>query len=223
MISNINLSGNEFILFYKNLIDHAGVNTQAVVYCIGEEGRVIDEARVIEQIRQGDTSQMRTLIDKYSQHVYHVAYSVLRNDQEAQDAAQEAFIQMYKSLPDYRSEGFKTWLTRIAFHKAIDAKRKLGRRTAEDLGGEEKIINMPGRDEDVLTRLVREERQDKLRERINQLPAQHRDIITAYYLVEKNYEQIASDAQVAVKTVESRLYRARQWIRKHWKEDEWRE
>lgn len=223
MISNINLSGNDFILFYKNLIDHAGVNTQAVVYSIGEEGRVIDEARVIEQIRQGDTSQMRNLIDKYSQHVYHVAYSVLRNDQEAQDAAQEAFIQMYKSLPDYRSEGFKTWLTRIAFHKAIDAKRKLGRRAAEDPGGEEKIINMPGRDEDVLTRLVREERQDKLRERINQLPAQHRDIITAYYLSEKNYEQIASDAQVAVKTVESRLYRARQWIRKHWKEDEWRE
>ncbi|WP_339297277.1 RNA polymerase sigma factor [Paenibacillus sp. FSL R5-0623] len=205
------------------MIDHAGVNTQAVVYSIGEEGRVIDEARVIEQIRQGDTSQMRNLIDKYSQHVYHVAYSVLRNDQEAQDAAQEAFIQMYKSLPDYRSEGFKTWLTRIAFHKAIDAKRKLGRRAAEDPGGEEKIINMPGRDEDVLTRLVREERQDKLRERINQLPAQHRDIITAYYLSEKNYEQIASDAQVAVKTVESRLYRARQWIRKHWKEDEWRE
>lgn len=44
---------------------------------------------------------------------------------------------------------------------------------------------MPGRDEDVLARLVREERQDKLRERINQLPAQHRDIITAYYLGEK--------------------------------------
>ncbi|KAF4323815.1 hypothetical protein G195_003008 [Phytophthora kernoviae 00238/432] len=82
-------------------------------------------------------------------------------------------------------------------------------------------MNMPGREEDVLTRLVREERQEKLRERINQLPAQHRDIITAYYLSEKNYEQIARDAQVAVKTVESRLYRARQWIRNHWKEDEW--
>ncbi|WP_413372300.1 RNA polymerase sigma factor [Paenibacillus taichungensis] len=166
---------------------------------------------------------MRLLIEKYSQHVYHVAYSVLRNDQDAQDAAQEAFIQMVKSLPDYRSEGFKTWLTRIAFHKAIDAKRKLGRRSAEDLGGEEKIMNMPGREEDVLARLVREERHEKLRERINQLPAQHRDIITAYYLSEKNYEQIARDAQVAVKTVESRLYRARQWIRNHWKEDEWRE
>ncbi|WP_082350658.1 RNA polymerase sigma factor [Paenibacillus xylanivorans] len=210
-------------LFIKKINEYAGVNKQVVVYCSGEEGRVIDEARLIEQIRQGDTSQMRLLIEKYSQHVYHVAYSVLRNDQEAQDAAQEAFIQMVKSLPDYRSEGFKTWLTRIAFHKAIDAKRKVGRRSAEDLGGEEKIMNMPGREEDVLARLVREERQEKLRERIKQLPAQHRDIITAYYLSEKNYEQIARDAQVAVKTVESRLYRARQWIRNHWKEDEWRE
>jgi len=89
---------------------------------------------------------MRLLIDKYSQHVYHVAYSVLRNDQDAQDAAQEAFIQIYKSLPDYRSEGFKTWISRIAFHKAIDAKRKLGRRSAEDLGGDEMVVNLPGRD-----------------------------------------------------------------------------
>ncbi|PYE51290.1 sigma-70 family RNA polymerase sigma factor [Paenibacillus barcinonensis] len=166
---------------------------------------------------------MRVLIDKYSQHVYHVVYSVLRNDQDAQDAAQEAFIQIYKSLPDYRSEGFKTWITRIAFHKAIDAKRKLGRRSAEDLGGEDQMVNLPGREEDVLARVIRKERQDQLRERINQLPAQHRDIITAYYLSEKNYEQIAHEAEVAVKTVESRLYRARQWIRNHWKEEEWRE
>ncbi|MEK4436914.1 MULTISPECIES: RNA polymerase sigma factor [Paenibacillus] len=211
------------IRILKNLNKYAGAAQNVVVYCSGEEGRVIDEARLIEQIRQGDASKFRLLIDKYSQHVYHVAYSVLRNDQEAQDAAQEAFIQMYKSLPEYRSEGFKTWLTRIAFHKAIDAKRKLGRRSSEDLGGEERIINLPGSEEDILARLVREERKETLRERINQLPAQHRDIITAYYLSEKNYEQIAHDAQVAVKTVESRLYRARQWIRSHWKEDEWRE
>lgn len=77
--------------------------------------------------------------------------------------AQEAFIQIYKSLPDYRSEGFKTWITRIAFHKAIDAKRRLGRRSAEDLGGEEKIVNLPGRDEDVLSRVIRKERQEILR------------------------------------------------------------
>jgi len=190
---------------------------------VEKEGRVIDEARLIEQIRQGETSLFRLLVDKYSQHVYHVAYSVLRNDQDAQDAAQEAFIQIYKSLSDYRSEGFKTWITRIAFHKAIDAKRKLSRRIPEEAGGDERLASLPGAEEDILSRLVREERKAFLRERINQLPAQHRDIITAFYLSEKNYEQIAHDAQVAVKTVESRLYRARQWIRNHWKEEEWRE
>jgi RNA polymerase sigma factor (sigma-70 family) len=74
----------------------------------------------------------------------------------------------------------------------------------------------------VVSLLVHKERREELLEKIKQLPDNHRAIITAFYLEEKNYEQIAAELNVTVKTVESKLYRARHWIRKSWKEEEWK-
>ncbi|MNJ58358.1 RNA polymerase sigma factor SigW [compost metagenome] len=74
----------------------------------------------------------------------------------------------------------------------------------------------------MLQQLMDEERRAQLRARILQLPPGHRDIITAFYLEEKSYDDIAAEQSIAVKSVESRLYRARLWIREHWKEEDWR-
>ncbi|KKO51905.1 RNA polymerase sigma factor [Paenibacillus sp. DMB20] len=158
----------------------------------------------------------------YGQHVFHTAFSVLRNAKEAEDASQEVFIQVYKALPQYRSEGFKTWITRITLNKSIDIKRKLARRAEghQDMDGES-LERIPSRDEDTLVQIIRKEKKDELERKVNSLPDNHRQVITAFYLEEKNYEQIAADLGVTVKTVESKLYRARHWIRSQWKEDEW--
>ncbi|WP_433939279.1 RNA polymerase sigma factor [Paenibacillus lautus] len=202
----------------------AGAAYKADVYVFGKEGRVIDAETLIARILQGEQEAFRELVNQYSQHVFHTAYSVLRDAKEAEDASQEVFIQVYKALPQYRSEGFKTWITRIALNKAIDMKRKLSRKPPEQLPGEheEVLDKLPSRDEDVVSLLIHKERSEELREKIEALPDNHRAIITAFYLEEKNYEQIAAELNVTVKTVESKLYRARQWIRKSWKEEEWK-
>ncbi|APB70852.1 RNA polymerase sigma factor [Paenibacillus polymyxa] len=191
------------------------------VYSIGKGESVIDIERIIERIRSGDRQAFREIVELYSKHVFHVAYSVLHDSKEAEDAAQEAFVQVYKSLPQYRNEGFKTWLSRIALHKALDIKRKQDRRPAELIDVAQSLVQLSSRDEDVLARLIREEQIEELSQKIAQLPQQHRDIIQAYYMQGKTYDQIAEETQVALKTVESRLYRARLWIRNHWKEEEW--
>ncbi|KAF6584352.1 MULTISPECIES: RNA polymerase sigma factor [Paenibacillus] len=191
------------------------------VYSIGKGESVIDIERIIERIRSGDRQAFREIVELYSKHVFHVAYSVLHDSKEAEDAAQEAFVQVYKSLPQYRNEGFKTWLSRIALHKALDIKRKQDRRPAELIDVAQSLVQLPSPDEDVLARLIREEQTVELSQKIAQLPQQHRDIIQAYYMQGKTYDQIAEETQVALKTVESRLYRARLWIRNHWKEEEW--
>ncbi|MGQ3481709.1 RNA polymerase sigma factor [Paenibacillus sp. TY11] len=191
------------------------------VYSIGKGESVIEIERIIERIRSGDRQAFREIVELYSKHVFHVAYSVLHDSKEAEDAAQEAFVQVYKSLPQYRNEGFKTWLSRIALHKALDIKRKQDRRPAELIDVAQSLVQLPSRDEDVLARLIREEQTVELSQKISQLPQQHRDIIQAYYMQGKTYDQIAEETQVALKTVESRLYRARLWIRNHWKEEEW--
>ncbi|MFU1797097.1 MULTISPECIES: RNA polymerase sigma factor [Paenibacillus] len=178
---------------------------------------------MIDQIRRGDQAAFRMLVEHFGQHVFQTAYSVLRNVKEAEDAAQEVFLQVYKSLPDYRSQGFKTWITRIAVNKAIDIKRKLGRRREDQMADGEIIEQMPSAEEDVLGQLVRKEKKMLLERKLALLPVQHKDILIQFYINEKSYEQIAKEQNIAVKTVESRLYRARGWIRNHWKEEEWNE
>ncbi|WP_026342466.1 RNA polymerase sigma factor [Paenibacillus fonticola] len=159
---------------------------------------------------------------QYSAYIYRIAYSVLREAKEAEDASQEIFLQVYKSLPGYRYEGFKTWLTRIAVHKAIDLKRKRDRRKEEQWDPAKVLHIAPVHEDDTLQQLMDQERKARLRTRIRELPPGHRDIITAFYLEGKSYDDIAAEQSIAVKSVESRLYRARSWIREHWKEEEWR-
>lgn len=201
----------------------AGLAERLSSIVTGKGERKIDEARLIDQIRRGDQAAFRMLVEQYSQHVFQTAYSVLKNAKEAEDAAQEVFLQVYKSLPEYRSQGFKTWITRICVNKAIDAKRKLSRRREEQMADGELIEHLPSAEEDVLRQLVRKEKQKLLERKMDGLPAQHRDILVQFYIEEKSYDQIAREQNIAVKTVESRLYRARSWIRKHWKEEEWNE
>ncbi|WP_313640866.1 RNA polymerase sigma factor [Paenibacillus sp.] len=110
-------------IFFKS----AGVVVIVGVYCCGKEGRVIEEELLIKRICQGDEDAFRQFVNTYSQQIFKVTYSVLRDIKMAEDAAQEAFLQMYKSLPDYRYQGLKSWITRIALNKAIDAKRKRDR------------------------------------------------------------------------------------------------
>ncbi len=190
---------------------------------VGKGERKIDEERLIDQIRRGDQAAFRMLVQQYGQHVFQTAYSVLKNAKDAEDAAQEVFLQVYKSLPDYRSQGFKTWITRIAVHKAIDAKRRLNRRLEDPMAEGELIEHLPSAEEDVLGQLLRREKKKLLETKLGLLPAQHKEILIQFYIQEKSYDQIAKEQDIAVKTVESRLYRARSWIRTHWKEEEWNE
>lgn len=180
-----------------------------------------DTATIIARCLKGDRNAFRSLVQTYSSYVYQIAYSVLHDTKEAEDAAQEAFLQVHKSLPDYRSQGFKTWLTRITLNKAIDMKRRRDRRKEEQIDPAEIELHIPHGEDHFLNDLMHEERRREISDRIAQLPEAHRKMITKFYLQGYSHEQIAAEEQVSIKTVESRLYRARAWIRQQWKEEDW--
>ena len=79
----------------------------------------------------GSDHAFRLLVEKYRNDVFRTVFAVLRDQKEAEDAAQEVFMKIYTSLPQYENQGFKTWMTRIAVNHAIDVKRKLARRKEE--------------------------------------------------------------------------------------------
>jgi RNA polymerase sigma factor (sigma-70 family) len=199
-----------------------------LVYLRGEGEKDIQEQELIALVLDGDADAFRSIIEAYQEYVYRVAFSVLRHPKDAEDAAQEAFAKIYFSLSRYEGQGFKTWITRIAVNAAIDHKRKLGRRPAESL--EEREPRQDVRPQGVLSvapesvedSLLRKERAQLIARYLNDIPDNYRGIITAFYMEEKSHQQIASEHGIALKTVESKLYRARSWMKKHWKEEDFR-
>lgn len=132
---------------------------------------------------------------------------------------QDIFIKIYHALPQYEHQGLKTWVTRIAVNHAIDMVRKQRQHTQKKSAYANQMTRLqlePSLD----TPLLLQEQKETIRRRLQEVPDQYREVIIAHYLEEKSYQEIAEQLQIAHKTVEMRLYRARHWLRKHWKEED---
>nr|WP_304219933.1 sigma-70 family RNA polymerase sigma factor [Fredinandcohnia onubensis] len=169
----------------------------------------------------GDDHAFRLFIEKYKNLVFKAIYSVLRHEKDAEDATQEVFLKIYYALPKYSSQGIKAWLTRIAVNHAIDVKRKKQRQQEMILEPDD-LPTLSSPEENVVLPLLQKEQRELVKSRLHDMPANYRKVIEAYYIAEKSYKQIAEEQQVEVKTVETKLYRARNWMKKHWKEDDFR-
>ncbi|MEH7223351.1 sigma-70 family RNA polymerase sigma factor [Bacillus sp. JJ1566] len=174
---------------------------------------------LIEKAIAGDEHAFRLLVEKYKNLVFKAIYPVLRHEKDAEDAAQEVFLKIYYALPQYSAQGFKTWITRIAVNHAIDVKRKK-QRQQEIILEPDDLPALSSSEETVVIPLLRKEQRELVKNRLDDMPANYRKVIEAYYIAEKSYKQIADEQQVEVKTVETKLYRARNWMKKHWKEDD---
>ncbi|MGG3561934.1 sigma-70 family RNA polymerase sigma factor [Neobacillus rhizosphaerae] len=168
---------------------------------------------------EGNEHAFRLLVEKYSNDVFRTVFAVLRDQKEAEDAAQEVFMKIYTSLSQYENQGFKTWMTRIAVNHAIDVKRKQARRREEVVDAlEQQALGTP---RDSIEKEIIENDQRKLvRKRLDELPENYREVIYGFYIAEKSYQQMAEEQKVQVKTIETKLYRARSWMKKNWKEDD---
>ncbi|MCA0972508.1 sigma-70 family RNA polymerase sigma factor [Halobacillus litoralis] len=156
------------------------------------------------------------MIEKHKHTVYQVIFHVIRDEKEAEDLTQETFIKMVDALPSYQGKGFKTWLSRIGFRTALDAKRKKERspeEVVEHLHDKETIQS--AEDE-----WLQKEKSKAVAASIERMPENYRGVVYAYYIEGKSYSTIAGEQKLQEKTIEMRLYRARKWMKEHWKEDD---
>lgn len=173
----------------------------------------IDEHMLIEAVLAGDEQAFRPLVESCSSLVYTAILKILRDPNTAEDIAQEAFLQAFLSLNKFRRESsFSTWLVRIAVNKALDHLRREKRRPPSL----ELIDAMPdGNAPNPETMLLEEELIWQLREEVQQLPAIYRKAINEYYFNRLSYREIAAKEGISEKTVESRLYRAKNMLREN--------
>ncbi|MCM3713385.1 sigma-70 family RNA polymerase sigma factor [Alkalihalobacillus oceani] len=170
-------------------------------------------------MRSGDDHAFRLIVEKYRTELFRVIYAILRDQKDAEDATQEVFIKIYHSLSTFENQGLKTWMTRIAVNHAIDSRRKRERRR-EEMTEQLAFQAAVSAKDHVEAEVMLTEKQRLVREKLDQLPGSYREVVYDFYIAEKSYQQMADEQQVQVKTIETKLYRARQWMKKHWKEEE---
>ena len=93
----------------------------------GQEAHVSDEA-IVRRVREGETALFELLMRRYNQRLFRVGRAILRNDAEAEDVMQEAYVNAYAHLHQFEERArFGTWLTRIAVNEALGRLRRRGR------------------------------------------------------------------------------------------------
>lgn len=174
---------------------------------------------IIKSVISGNKDNFRQIVDDYQLIVFAACYSVLRDYQEAENAAQETFIQVYRSLHTYEFKGFKTWMLRIATNKSIDIKRLRKREEANN------IISLQDNDHIQITdgiliedEIIKTDENERLKEMCLKLPHIYGEILNKYYIQSKSYEEISIEDGISIRTVESRLYRGKKILRENFEE-----
>lgn len=174
---------------------------------------------LIKSVFKGNQDAFRKLVEKYQTFVFAICMNIVRDRQEAENLSQETFIQVYRSLARYESKGFKTWIGRIATNKAIDWKRKAENSHSIVHLDDPEVLSTQHEDS-LQDQVIKNERKKQIISLCNQLPEKYSIVLNKYYIQSKSYQEISVEEGISIKTVESRLYRAKKEIRKKWEEEE---
>jgi len=167
-----------------------------------------DEAELIAQSLNGDHNAYGLLVDRYKNAIFHHCFAIVRDEDVAEDIAQEAFIAAYYKLHLYKStHKFSTWLFKIATNHAIDALRKRKREVAMDHAFIDTIVSTQPAPESTA-------RYDELRTAVNKLNAKHRAVISLHYWQGLSYQEIAFVMASPIGSVRGWMYRAKEELRK---------
>jgi RNA polymerase sigma factor (sigma-70 family) len=179
------------------------------------------DAELIDQLQQGDEAAFRTLVARFQGKVYHTAFSLLRSAEEAEDVAQEVFVEVYQSISRFRGEAsLSTWLYRLATSRALQHRRRMRARKrfaffTNLLGFANQVLYEPPNHAHPQALLEGTQQLHVLQQRISRLPAQQQVAFTLRYEQDLSYEEIAAVLGTTVAAVESLLYRARHTLRQY--------
>lgn len=168
-----------------------------------------EESQLLDKAMKGDRLACRKLIDRYQNYVYQLVFKIVRNQEDAEEVAQDTFIKAFKYLSGFnRKSQFSTWLYRIAYNTALShlRKRKLPKSGLYELP--EHVVPESD-DPSGLDRLMEDQQKTLIEQALQQLPHSDRTLITLYYLQELNIAEISQAMHLDGNTIKVRLFRAR--------------
>jgi RNA polymerase sigma-70 factor (ECF subfamily) len=186
---------------------------------LSEDVDVLEDGELVRRCRTGDESAVRALTRRYNRRLYRIARSILRNDAEAEDVVQDAYVRAFTGLDRFRGEAaFGTWVTRIATNEALGRLRR--RPTVSwDEGDDERLraAVLPFRTApppaDPERTMAQREIRDLLEQSIDALPDLFRTVFVARIVEGLSVEETADLLGLRPETVKTRLHRARALLR----------
>ena len=162
------------------------------------------------------------LVEQYQTRVVNTCYGFLKNRQDAEDTAQEVFVEVFRSIQDFRGDSqLSTWIYRIAVTKSLNVIRTMNRKKRigffrHAIGLEEVMDEAKAPDDSKPDKqLEGQERLELLLQSIGKLPENQRVALTLHRLEGFSHEEVAEILQTSVPSVESLIFRAKKNLEKH--------
>lgn len=177
------------------------------------------DAEVVERVKAGETALYEILMRRYNQRLYRVARAILRDDGEAEDVMQDAYVRAYQHLSQYAGAApFATWLTRIAVNEALGRLRLRGRsqQLEDDEWNGEGSMNAADTSLDPEQSASAAELRHFLEEAVLELPEPYRVVVMLRDIEEMSTAETAAALNLSEENVKIRLHRgstrARRWL-----------
>jgi RNA polymerase sigma-70 factor (ECF subfamily) len=174
------------------------------------------DEEIVDRICSGETALYEIIMRRYNQRLYRVARAILRDDSEAEDVMQDAYVRAYEHLDQFaRRAPFSTWLTRIAVHEAL-ARLRQRNRTQQINGGEQEgefVMNLAEPSLDPEQTASKAELGHLLEEALLSLPEQFRSVIILRDVEELSTIETAEALEISEENVKIRLHRGRAQVR----------
>jgi RNA polymerase sigma-70 factor (ECF subfamily) len=182
-----------------------------------------DDLPLVTASQEGDLGAFEALVLKYQKRMLNIAFRIIGDQEDAGEVVQDVFVSAYRHLAGFRREAkFSTWLTAIAVNLSKNRLQQVRTRHARtplsldaplrtDDG--ELLPDPPSREPSVLDRLESRDVTSKVQDCIQELVPEFREVIVLRDLQDLDYEEISSALKLAIGTVKSRLFRAREAVK----------
>ncbi len=182
---------------------------------------MISDLQLVKLTKEGHLEAFESLIGRYKDKVYNIAFSFTANASESDDIAQNVFLKIYSNLNSFKEEAaFSTWMYRITVNECYNGLKKRKNTPlpidAEIKAGEDLTLKdvLEDKKANVEKILISEEAQKAVRQCIAALPAKYKMIVTLREIEDLQYEEIADAMDISVNKVKVWLFRAREKLKK---------
>lgn len=178
-----------------------------------------EEKILVDALKSGDRDSFAHMVTRYRESVIRICRGYVGSHEDAEDLAQEVFVEVYRSISKFRGDSqFTTWLYRMAVNKSLNYLRYHKKRfriyKSAESASEETLMNFP---DDARTDIgvIESDHRKALREALDKLPESQRTAFILNKYEELSYNEVAAVMETTLSTIESLIFRARQNLQKY--------